>query len=216
MGFNPPSFKLVKLALKNAVLPKCNIKEVYPRVQNEWKAFGIPNKLCVDNGKEMHSKQLQEICHSSDIQLIYKPIGNTEIKSKIERFFSTLNQQFTNKLPGVSYSTIKEQGINREKIAVLSLKEFAELLHQWLLDIYSTSCHRSLKGIPNVLWEESIKNYSPTADVGNGSLDILFGLRTIRRIRRDGIQLNYLLYNSSELQLLRDEIIRLKKKSMWR
>ena len=39
-------------ALLHAVSPKTYVKEKYSSVVNEWYAYGLPELLVVDNGKE--------------------------------------------------------------------------------------------------------------------------------------------------------------------
>jgi len=42
LGFEPPSFLAIAMALENAILPKDYVKELYPRVQNSWPCCGLP------------------------------------------------------------------------------------------------------------------------------------------------------------------------------
>jgi putative transposase len=139
IGFTLPSAEMVIRALKNAVLPKDYIKERYPSVVNKWKGFGIPKTLCVDNGQEFKSKHLEKICLKLDIELFYTATLRSEAKAEMERFFKTINEALYAK--------------------VMSNNKFLEFFHLWVVDVYSNSYQKSLKGIPNEIWEQSVKNF---------------------------------------------------------
>ncbi|MDG0789931.1 DDE-type integrase/transposase/recombinase [Cohnella ginsengisoli] len=74
LGFEPPSYTSVMLALKHAISSKSYIKERFPSVQNAWLAHGVPDMLVVDNGKDFLSKHLADACMQLGIELKNTPV----------------------------------------------------------------------------------------------------------------------------------------------
>jgi putative transposase len=212
--FTPPTNNSVLCALKNAILPKIYINEKYPNIVNDWVAYGIPQQLRINKGKEFFVKHLEEVCENLGINLLYSPPRKDEIIIELERFFRLLNQELIHKKTGCAFLNVfNERKCNQKNNAVISLKEFSQIIHHWLIDVFSTSYFRGLKGIPKSLWEKSIENFPPHLPPDKTGIDLLFGTRTSRTIQKTGIQLHHLHYNSSELQLKRKESIIRKKQS---
>lgn len=69
IGFTPPSFSNVMECIYHAIIPKTYLKEIYPNLEEEWLAYGVPETLYVDNGKEFRSKSMEDICIQLGINL---------------------------------------------------------------------------------------------------------------------------------------------------
>ena len=80
-------------------------------------AYGIPNKLYVDNGSPYSNEQLSFICGSVGTVLLHTPVRDGASKGKVERNFRTLKERW---LYGLDVSQIR------------SLEEFNRLLSDYI------------------------------------------------------------------------------------
>ena len=67
-------------------------------------AYGIPNKLYVDNGSPCSNELLSFICGSVRTVLLHTPVRDGASKGKVERNFRTLKERW---LYGLDVSQIK-------------------------------------------------------------------------------------------------------------
>lgn len=95
-------------------------------------AFGIPQKLYVDNGSVYVNKQLDLICGSIGTLKLQTPVRDGASKGKVERAFRTLKERW---IYGLDTSTIS------------SLEQFNELLADYIRS-YNTTVHSSIKDTP--------------------------------------------------------------------
>lgn len=80
-------------------------------------AYGIPNKLYVDNGSPYSNEQLSFICGSVGTVLLHTPVRDGASKGKVERNFRTLKERW---LYGLDVSQIQ------------SLEEFNRMLSEYI------------------------------------------------------------------------------------
>ena len=80
-------------------------------------AYGIPNKLYVDNGSPYSNEQLSFICGSVGTVLLHTPVRDGASKGKVERNFRTLKERW---LYGLDVSQIQ------------GLEEFNRLLSEYI------------------------------------------------------------------------------------
>lgn len=96
LGFDAPSAAVVCLALRHAILPKA-YGAVY-QLQHAWDAYGLPQYLYTDGGKDSQSTRLEQIAMALEIAL--------EVRRRpsdggiVERPFGTFNTEFFSSLPG--------------------------------------------------------------------------------------------------------------------
>lgn len=88
-------------------------------------AYGIPNKLYVDNGSPYSSDQLSFICGSIGTVLLHTPVRDGASKGKVERNFRTLKERW---LYGTDVSKIQ------------SLEEFNRMLSGYIRQ-HNTTVH---------------------------------------------------------------------------
>lgn len=204
VGFEPPSYTSVMYCLLHAFATKDYLKERYPSVQNEWLAYGLPELLVTDRGKEFKSKHLKEACLQLDIQLAHNPPRKPWYKGSIERHFRTLNEGLVHQLPGTTFSNVVKKGdYDPEKHAALTLDEFLENLHIFLVDVYAKE-PRGNRLSPAKMWEKAIENGFKPA-IPDAKLDWKVALMKLGTgsIQSTGIQINYLYYQSEDLKELK-------------
>jgi len=204
IGFEPPSELSVMDALRSAILPKIDIREKYPKVECEWPAYGIPVVLICDNGSEFHSKNLRRVCAELNIELQFCPKLQPNYKGSIERFLGTLNRSVCHRIPGSTFSSVRHRNkYKSEKMATVTLKELKSLIHEWIIDIYFHETNRITGKTPYELWNGGLLYRQPMLPESIVHLGLVLSKETTRSINHEGINLYGLIYNSSELGLLR-------------
>ncbi|MBO6557558.1 MAG: DDE-type integrase/transposase/recombinase [Pseudomonadales bacterium] len=200
ISFEFPSELSVLRALRQAIMPKPNISERFPIVENAWHAYGIPSTLVVDNGMEFHSNTLRQAARELNIELLFCPKGRPNYKGKIERYFGTFSRDVCHKLPGTTFSSIEERGDYKSiEEATLLLSELEELAYLWLLDIYSQRGHRNIKTTPALEWQKGLELVEPLFPENKEKLDVMMTKRFTRKLNHEGIYYENLKYNSMEL-----------------
>ncbi len=200
IGFDEHSYLSVMHCLYNSVCPKDYVREKYPQIKNTWTAYGIPETLVVDNGKEFHSVSLEDACRQLNITLQHNPPGKPWFKGTVERSFRTFSESLLGNLPGKSFSSWdKRGGYNPVKEACISFEGLIEIIHIWLIDVYCRDFHRGIKGIPQEFWDNGIEAYPPRLPSRKEDLIILLGALEERTISPKGIEFMGLFYNSREL-----------------
>lgn len=207
IGFEPPSAHTVCLCLYNAISMKSYIKDRFPHIKQPWPCYGIPRSIVVDNGREFHSKHLQDVCAELGIDVKYMRSRTPRDKGDIERFFGTLERAVIHKLPGTTFSDPKTRGdYQSEKEACKPLKEISDLIHKWIIDVYQWDEHRGIQDVPARLWNELTKQHPPRMPENVAKLNILKEMLVYRTIQeRKGIEYQGLHWNSEALQMLRND-----------
>ncbi|MEQ1546069.1 hypothetical protein [Methyloglobulus sp.] len=98
IGFELPSELAVMRALRHAIMPKTDVLQEYPEIENVYPAYGIKVNLVCDNGLEFHAEQLRRMCAELDIELTFCPKKQPYYKGAIERFLGTFNRQIAHKV----------------------------------------------------------------------------------------------------------------------
>ena len=204
VGFEPPSGLSVVRALRNSILPKTQISKEYPDIKNEWIAYGIMITLICDNGSEFHDTQLKRICWELNIDLQFCPKGEPSFKGGVERFLGTANRQICHRIPGTTFSNIKQRGnYDSIKQARITLSDLKELITEWIVDIYCQSTHKVTQRTPHNMWLEGLKRVEPTLPESKEKLELILTSEDERVLTEKGIEFKGLFYNSSELGIIR-------------
>ncbi|MBM7620163.1 putative transposase [Bacillus tianshenii] len=204
IGFEHSSYTTIMHAMKHAFFPKTYLKDKYPSIKNDWVAYGIPENLIVDCGKDFKSNHLADACKEFGINLIHCPPRKPWWKGVIERHFRTQNQQLIHQSFGTTFSNVLDKGeYNPKKHAVIGFKRFLEIYHKWVVDVYGMKKHDGVKGVPSLLWEKSFKDM-PLPGFPKSSLDWTIKLMKMGHgtIQNTGIRYQYLFYQSLELKSL--------------
>ncbi|WP_231565501.1 hypothetical protein [Vibrio hyugaensis] len=109
LGFEPPSYLSVALALENAILPKDYVKDLYPSVVGGWPCYGLPEHLIVDNGAEFNSSDFKIACKALKVKVKKKPTKKPWLKESVERYFRTINNRLLSRIPGKSFTNVFER-----------------------------------------------------------------------------------------------------------
>ena len=142
----------------------CNFQKV---LKNAIAAYGIPDKLYVDNGCSYSNEQLSMICVSLGILLLHTRVRDGASKGKVERHFRTLKERWLYTL---------------DIAAISSLAQFNGLLRDYIRS-YNTTFHRGINGVPLNRYETSKTH--PRKPESRQWLDDCFYNRITRKVRKD-------------------------------
>ncbi|MFA0415424.1 DDE-type integrase/transposase/recombinase [Vibrio renipiscarius] len=200
LGFEPPSYASVALALKNAIQHKEKLLADFPSVENEWPCYGIPDLLVTDNGKEFISKDFANACESLLINIHQNKVETPDNKPHVERQFGTSNSLLLNDLPGKAFSNyLEREGYDSIGEATLTLNEIKEIYLKWLVDIYHKKSNTRGTNCPNVTWRQGSKLWRPDEFVGTvEELDFRFAKYGQKMLRKEGVTVATGLSYSSE------------------
>ena len=206
IGFEGPSFNSVRKALLNAIKPKTYVHKKYPIIKHDWPCSGKPETLVVDNGAEFWSQSLELVCQELGINVQYNPVRKPWLKPIVERLFGNINKGLLTNIPGKTFSNILEkEEYNPSKDAIMHFSTFIEHFHQWVIDLYHQNSDTRKRYIPALLWEKGY-GYLPPAQIAEedlNRLEVIIGLSSKRYLRRGGIHIYNLRYDSEELSLFR-------------
>lgn len=207
VGFEPASYRTVQHCLLHGILPKADTHRLYG-TQHPWSAFGLPETLVVDNGKEFIGRDLDDACGQLGIILERMPVRTPWFKGSVERFFRTNNTGLIHTLPGTTFSNILERGdYDVFQHACISLSAFWKILHIFLLDIYAQRWHEGVEGIPAKIWAENLQaGFIPCLHNTVEEVRILLYRGEERTVQRSGIDFESLRYQSPALARLRSTL----------
>ena len=200
LGFEPPSYVSVSLALKNAIQRKDSLLSSYPSVQNEWLCYGIMDLLVTDNGKEFLSKAFDAACETLLITVHQNKVETPDNKPHVERNYGTVNTNVLDDLPGKAFSHyIHREGYDSIGEATLTLSELKEIYLIWLVDIYHKHPNQRGTNCPNVAWKRGCEEWEPEEFTGTtAELDFKFAILDKKKLSKSGITVYVDLTYSSE------------------
>ncbi|PKO92570.1 MAG: integrase [Betaproteobacteria bacterium HGW-Betaproteobacteria-1] len=207
IGFEPPSYLSVARCLRHAFMPKISLKKDYPSIRHDWEAYGVMQKLVVDNGLEFHGRSLEEACYSVGTEIVYTPRKSPWYKGKIERFMRTLNEGVSYGTPGTTFSNIFEKDdYDPAKHAVMRISTLREVIYKWVADYYHQKPHGGLDHVtPAAFWASSASATATPLPEDPAMLDVILGKPDEATLAHDGIRCNGLQYNSRDMVELRRE-----------
>jgi putative transposase len=201
-SFSEPSYDAVRRAMLNAMKPKSDVVKLYPDTINEWKCAGKIETLVVDNGAEFWSNSLELACEEIGINTQYNPVAKPWLKPFVERMFGTINTELLDPVPGKTFSNILQRHeYNPKKDAIMRFTTFMQLFHKWVVDVYHQDADSRFKYIPSQLWDQGFSTLPPTMLSNDDlqQLDVVLSISNHRVLRKGGIRLENLSYDSTEL-----------------
>jgi putative transposase len=203
LTFEAPSMAAVIGALRHAILPKTLADPAVPNlpIYNTWPCYGLLESLVADNGPEFLSHTLENLAFDLDIRLQFCPKRQPLFKGVVERYLKTINYNFVSQLPGASYARFYQRGdYDPQKAALLTLAEFKHVFEKWVVDIYAQSEHKGINyALPAVRWQESMALNDPRLPNDLRTLQRRIGLVKEVTLRKDGVIIDYIRYNSDSL-----------------
>ncbi|MFM0371060.1 integrase [Paraburkholderia aspalathi] len=192
-------------ALRHALLPKTYLRRRYPEMELTWDCHGWFELLLMDNGREFHSRAVEDALINLSILSEFAASRDPNDKPFVERFLKTFNYSFIHRLPGTTLAKVHERiGFKAEDEACLTLEQLNQLIHVWITSVYHMRPHRGLSGkAPVNVWRESAQAYPPLLKCNAEDLDIEFSSLEESVLQHYGIDLNTFTYVSEDLLALR-------------
>ncbi|MDK9755883.1 DDE-type integrase/transposase/recombinase [Vibrio sp. D173a] len=201
LGFEPPSYLSVSLALENSILPKDYFKELYPSVEGVWPCYGLPEHLIVDNGAEFNSLDFKIACKELKIKVKKNPTKKPWLKGSVERYFRTINNRLLSRIPGKSFTNIFERkDYDPLKNAVIDSLLLQEMIHIWIVDMYQNGKNGLENNIPNLSWVDAVNSSIPPRPFKGSREELKFNLGKNREVAldRNGVRLGTTVRYSSD------------------
>lgn len=181
LSFNSPSAIQTSLTLHQAI---------WQKKDRRWPICGIPENFYTDHGSDFTSQHLEQVAVDLKINLIFSRIGVPRGRGKIERFFLTVNQLFLETLPGYIG--------NENSSKLLTIQEFKDKLHHFLIEGYNHKIHSSLKITPIEKWNSDV--FLPNFPDNIETLDmLLLESSKTRKVHSDGIHFQGICYTNPNL-----------------
>jgi len=189
--FDPPSATSVAICMVNVLTPKEPFLE-WLGLEGTWPAFGRPELIYVDNGKDFHSKAMQRGCEAIGTDLQYRPVGSPHYGGLIERLIGTMMGR-CRLLPGCTQRDVRARGdYDAEAKAIMTLSEFRAWFVNEIVTQYHPRGHRALGHPPLNEWQMAVEEHgAPKKLPASWSLFEVFAAflpSEQRRIQRYGIQ----------------------------
>ncbi|MGR5432498.1 Mu transposase C-terminal domain-containing protein [Vibrio owensii] len=203
LGFEPPSYLSVSLALENAILPKDYVKDLYPSVEGRWPCYGLPEHLIVDNGAEFNSRDFKIACKALKVKVKKNPTKKPWLKGSVERYFRTINNRLLSRIPGKSFTNVFERkDYDPLENAVIDSLLLQEMIHIWIVDIYQNGKNGLENNIPNLSWIDAVNSSVPPRPFNGTREELKFNLGKNYQVTLDknGVRLGTTIrYSSARL-----------------
>lgn len=195
LGFDAPSAAVVCLSLRHAIMPK-SYSASY-QLQQAWDAYGLPQHLYTDGGKDFQSTHLEQVATVLGIglHLRRRPADG----GIVERPFGTFNSEFFSSLPGYVSSSVRNRSPAAESEACLTLLQLEQLLVRYIVDNYNQTIDARMKDQSRIgRWETGRIAQLPI--LSDRDLDICLMRRDRRSVYRNGyVQFANLVYQGEHL-----------------
>lgn len=148
ISLNPPCIEKTLRALKNGLVSG-----------NPY--AGLGQYYVLDNGTEFAGKKLSDVMNLLGAHIIFCEPYSPNQKPHVERWFKTLNTQFSHHLSGTTFSNPEDRGdYNPADHTIYTLEELA-LRFEEFLQLYHNNFHRSLNDSPHNTWINNLDRFSP-------------------------------------------------------
>lgn len=204
-GFEPPSAQSLVSLVRNILLPKSYVQHRWPDITQVWETSGPPKELVFDQALENKGWAAKKLCESHHIDVKFNGARRAYQKGDVERFWGTLATDFFHRLPGTTFSNIRERGdYDPAKRACLTYDEVERLIHYWLVEVYANQPRN-----PNdsrtrrEIWLEgqSKRPFIPPRPVTDYGI-FMFG-RARPKLNGRGVRIHNEFYISRDLENLR-------------
>lgn len=201
ISLDAPSVTSVGMCLSRSISPKDDLLIQNGITDAEWKVFGYPRKIHVDNGSDFRSDDLRKSCALHGINIEFRPLARPEYGGHVERMIGNLMKK-VHELPGTTFSNIKQKDeYDAEKNASLTLGEFEKWFLTYITKVYHLSIHSGIERTPARQWEIGIFGDSfsdgigiPSLPVDETTLKLDFMPSFERTIQSSGVRIDGLHY----------------------
>lgn len=155
IALEAPSYYSVSQCLANGILTKEKYLQ-HIGVEGDWKIWGIPKNLNLDNGSEFQNKALRRFCEQYGVTVTYRLPGTPNLGGNIERAIGTYMRE-VHTLPGTTFSNITQRGeYDSDKEAALTLNELEKWVAEFIVNVYHKRIHQTIHTTPIKKFEEGV------------------------------------------------------------
>jgi putative transposase len=213
ISFKEPNALDVKQCLLHAMLPKTQLRDLYPEVVNEWSAWGRPEEIVVDNAKVNESKDLEDVIRMCGIDIQYCQVKAGHQKGTVEKMLGDLNR-ILHQIAGTTLSNPQERSqYSSEEKACVTIVGLYRIIHKILVDILGHTIHHDFGMTRHAMWEKGLEaaKVHRTLPYAKQELKLLFGTGLeYRKITNKGVEILGQTYQSDALMELRLKMNRKK------
>ena len=156
ISLDAPSVTSVGICMARSILPKDKLLIENGITDADWKVYGYPRKIHVDNGSDFRSEDLRKSCALHGINIEFRPLARPEYGGHVERVIGNLMKK-VHELPGTTFSNIKQkEDYDAEKNASLTLAEFEKWFLTYIIKEYHHKIHSGIQKTPTRQWEIGI------------------------------------------------------------
>ena len=173
--------------------------------------FGKPQTIVIDHDRVYISKTLQHVCMMLGISIQRARIRRPTDKSMVENVFRHISRDFAGNLPGYKGSDVPSRGINVEEKAFYFVEEVDAMFAEWVATYWQNHTSRtltlpgapSIHMTPNEMYAEGIAKAGLLPIPNLSYFDCLE--TEYRQVDKQGILVDYLYYDSADLNLFRNK-----------
>lgn len=209
--FDAVDASALKQCLLHTILPKNYLRILYPKLENDWISYGMPDEIVLDYANINDILDFEDACSQLGITLQFIGAGAGNHKGTIERGFRTIHTNFFQTLKGTTFSsTIKKGQYGFEGKAFISLNDFIHMVHIALVDGVAQEYNKNRGGAPAILWKDALRNNPHLSSQPNLTIDelklLLMGGIKKRTITNKGVAIHNEYFQSYELMDLKNRL----------
>jgi len=160
---------------------------------------GEAELIIPDNGPDLRSAGLTNLLKRTGMHFepaeAYDPNG----KAILERFFKTVNTQFSHLLPGTTFSSPEDRGdYDSSEKGCLELENVRMLFKQWVDTVYHCGVHGGTQRVPKLHWQE-LQAAFPVHSYKRQEIDVIARVGYERTISSGRVEVDYLFWKSAVL-----------------
>ncbi|MBU18129.1 MAG: transposase [Chloroflexi bacterium] len=190
-------------AIRQAVLPKDELTASFPELQRPWLAWGLHDLWVVDNGLEFHSPQFRLAALEMAADVLFCRVRQPWLKPVVERTMLDLKMSLP-KSGLVVKGLTNELPLDASKSACVRFSDLCFGLLKAFVDVHPLEVNARRLARPLDLFGEGLASMPmPELPADLKSFDLLGCLSKLLTVGNEGVVMDYLRFNSKELQDIR-------------
>lgn len=190
-------------AIRQAVLPKDEITAAAPGLTRPWLAWGLHDLWVVDNGLEFHSPQFRLAALEMGCDVLFCRVRQPWLKPIVERTMLDLKMSLP-KEGLVRKGLTNELPLDPSKSACIRFSDLCFALLKAFVDVHPLQVNDRRLARPLDLFAEGLASMPmPELPADLRSFDLLGCMSRPLTVGNEGVVMDYLRWNSTELQAIR-------------
>lgn len=190
-------------AIRQSVLPKDELTASFPELKRPWLAWGLHDLWVVDNGLEFHSPQFRMAALEMAADVLFCRVRQPWLKPVVERTMLDLKMSLP-KSGLVVKGLTNELPLDPRKSACVRFSDLCFALLKAFVDVHPLEVNDRRLARPLDLFEEGLASMPmPELPADLKSFDLLGCMSKTMTVGNEGVVMQYLRFNSKELQDIR-------------